>query len=116
MTLDRFHPAVASWFAANLGTPTACQEQAWEALAAGRHTLIAADPLNLTGIVCLGERVPATTSTRIAFRDGVPVATLSGTRKIEFFETQPPEQEWAARNALLRRRIPRLPPRHGLPA
>ena len=42
MTLDRFHPAVASWFAANLGTPTACQELAWEALAAGRHTLIAA--------------------------------------------------------------------------
>ena len=42
MTLDRFHPAVASWFAANLGAPTACQEQAWEALAAGRHTLIAA--------------------------------------------------------------------------
>ena len=79
-------------------------------------TLSAADPLNLTGIVCLGERVPATASTRIAFRDGVPVATLSGTRKIEFFETQPPEQEWAARNALLRRRIPRLPPRHGLPA
>ena len=42
MTLDRFHPAVASWFAANLGTPTACQERAWEAVAAGRHTLIAA--------------------------------------------------------------------------
>ena len=33
MTLDRFHPAVASWFAANLGAPTACQEQAWEAVA-----------------------------------------------------------------------------------
>ena len=42
MTLDRFHPAVASWFAANLGAPTACQEQSWEAVAAGRHTLIAA--------------------------------------------------------------------------
>ena len=42
MTLDRFHPAVASWFAANLGAPTACQEQAWEAVSAGRHTLIAA--------------------------------------------------------------------------
>ncbi len=25
MTLDRFHPAVASWFAAHLGEPTACQ-------------------------------------------------------------------------------------------
>ena len=38
MTLDRFHPAVASWFAENLGAPTAYQEQAWEAVAAGRHT------------------------------------------------------------------------------
>ena len=79
-------------------------------------TLSAADPLNLTGIVCLGERVPATTSTRIAFRDGVPIGTLTGTRKIDWIEPQSPEQEWAARNALLRRRIPSLPPRHGLPA
>ena len=33
-------------------------------------TLSAADPLNLTGVVCLGERVSATVSTRIAFPDG----------------------------------------------
>ena len=79
-------------------------------------TLSAADPLNLTGVVCLGERVPATASTRIAFRDGVPIGTLTGTRKIDWIEPQSPEQEWAARNALLRRRIPSLPPRHGLPA
>ena len=79
-------------------------------------TLSAADPLNLTGIVCLGRRVSATASTRIAYRDGVPVATLTGGRKIDWIEPQSPEHEWDARNALLRRRIPRLPPRHGLPA
>ena len=79
-------------------------------------TLSAADPLNLTGIVCLGDRVPATASTRIAFRDGVPVGTLTGTRKIDWIEAQTPEQEWVVRNALLRRRIPRHPRRHGLPA
>ena len=66
----------------------------------------AADPLNLTGIVTLGERIPATASTRIAFRDGVPVATLTGARKFDSLESQTPEQEWAARNALLRRRMP----------
>ena len=66
----------------------------------------AADPLNLTGIISLGERVPATASTRIAFRDGVPVAALSGHRKIDRLGPQTPEQEWAARNALLRKRIP----------
>ena len=32
MTLDRFHPAVASWFETALGAPTPCQTQAWEAM------------------------------------------------------------------------------------
>ena len=76
-------------------------------------TLSAADPLNLTGVVCLGERVPATASTRIAFRDGVPIATLTGSRKIDWIESQSPEGEWEGRNALLRRRIPALPVRTG---
>ena len=69
-------------------------------------TVSAADPLNLTGIVYLGDRVPATASTRIAFRDGAPVATQSGNRRTEFLEPLAPEQEWAVRNALLRKRIP----------
>ena len=76
-------------------------------------TLSAADPLNLTGVVCLGERVSATASTRIAFRDGVPIATLTGSRKIDWMEPQSPEQEWEGRNALLRRRIPALAARSG---
>ena len=66
----------------------------------------AADPLNLTGIVTLGERIPATASTRIAFRDGVPIATLSGNRKVDWIEPHTPDQEWAVRHALLRKRIP----------
>jgi ATP-dependent Lhr-like helicase len=37
-----FHPAVADWFAASFAGPTPCQQRAWAALAAGRHTLIAA--------------------------------------------------------------------------
>ena len=76
-------------------------------------TLSAADPLNLTGVVCLGERVSVTVSTRIAFRDGVPIATLTGSRKIDWIEPQSPEQEWEGRNALLRRRIPALAARSG---
>ena len=74
-------------------------------------TVSAADPLNLTGIVCLGERIPAGAATRIAFRDGVPVATQTGTRKIDLLEPLEPEQEWAARHALLRKRMPALPAR-----
>jgi ATP-dependent Lhr-like helicase len=32
-----------------------------------------ADPLNLTGIITPGERIPGLTSNRILYRDGVPV-------------------------------------------
>nr|MBA3554729.1 ATP-dependent DNA helicase [Gemmatimonadales bacterium] len=38
----------------------------------------AADPLNLTGIVTPGDRVPAVGRNRILFRDGVPVMALEG--------------------------------------
>jgi ATP-dependent Lhr-like helicase len=38
----------------------------------------AADPLNLAGIVTAGERVRAVTATRIAYRDGVPIAAMEG--------------------------------------
>jgi len=42
MILDRFHPAVSSWFQATFPAPTDCQKEAWEAIKQGRHTLIAA--------------------------------------------------------------------------
>lgn len=37
-----FDPAVARWFSASFPAPTPCQSRAWAALAAGRHTLVAA--------------------------------------------------------------------------
>ncbi|HEY3910229.1 MAG TPA: DEAD/DEAH box helicase [Stellaceae bacterium] len=37
-----FHPAVADWFDRSFAAPTAAQAEAWPAIAAGRHTLIAA--------------------------------------------------------------------------
>ncbi len=37
-----FHPAVAAWFANYFATPTPAQAQAWPAIQAGGHTLIAA--------------------------------------------------------------------------
>jgi ATP-dependent Lhr-like helicase len=44
------------------------------------HVLVisAADPLNLAGIVTAGERVASLTSTRVAYRNGVPMAVLEG--------------------------------------
>ncbi len=40
--MSRFHPAVAAWFARQLGEPTECQRLAWPAIRDGRHTLVAA--------------------------------------------------------------------------
>jgi len=48
---------------------------------AGRGRLIAvsaADPLNLTGIITPGERIPALGTNRILYEDGVPVLARSG--------------------------------------
>ena len=37
-----FHPAVAAWFDGCFQAPTAAQAEAWSAIGAGRHVLIAA--------------------------------------------------------------------------
>lgn len=39
---ETFHPASRAWFEAALGAPTSAQANAWPAIRAGRHTLIAA--------------------------------------------------------------------------
>ncbi|MEY2151018.1 DEAD/DEAH box helicase [Rhodanobacter sp. 115] len=39
---DAFHPAVAHWFDGTFPAPTAAQAQAWPAIRAGQHTLVAA--------------------------------------------------------------------------
>ena len=51
----------------------------------------AADPLNLTGIVTPGDRIPALTSNRILYRDGVPVlAREAGQIKSLIGQVEPP--------------------------
>ncbi len=42
MVLSSFHPAVATWFREQIGRPSPPQVAGWPAIAAGRHTLIAA--------------------------------------------------------------------------
>jgi ATP-dependent helicase Lhr and Lhr-like helicase len=42
MPLSTFHPVVARWFAERVGQPTSAQQQGWEAIRAGRDTLISA--------------------------------------------------------------------------
>jgi len=64
-------------------------------------SLSAADPLNLAGIITPGARVPALTNNRVLYRDGVPVATLTGGQS-DFLVEMEPGREWEARQALLR--------------
>src|SRR5262252_9927508 len=42
MSLTRFHPLIADWFASSIGIPTDVQVQAWPAIQSGHDALIAA--------------------------------------------------------------------------
>ncbi|MDD2660935.1 MAG: DEAD/DEAH box helicase [Methylococcales bacterium] len=62
----------------------------------------AADPLNLTGLITPGQRVPGLAGQRILYRDGIPIAN-SVQGKISFLVDVEPEDEWQIRHALLRK-------------
>jgi ATP-dependent Lhr-like helicase len=62
----------------------------------------AADPLNLTGLITPGQRVPSQPGHRILYRDGIPIAH-SAQGKISFLVNVEPGEEWQIRNALLRK-------------
>jgi ATP-dependent Lhr-like helicase len=64
-------------------------------------SLSAVDPLNLTGLLTAGPRVPALTANRVLYRDGLPVATLiSG--EVRFLVEMDAAACWQAQNALIR--------------
>lgn len=63
----------------------------------------AADPLNLTGIITPGPRVPTQASRRILYRDGIPMA-IGARGEINFLEDIEPQDQWQLKTALLRRR------------
>ena len=42
MPLSSFHPATQAWFQATFAVPTRVQQQAWQSILDGRHTLLAA--------------------------------------------------------------------------
>jgi ATP-dependent Lhr-like helicase len=72
----------------------------------GRPIVVsAADPLNLTGIITAGERVRVSTSGRVLYWDGVPIAALEN----EFVRTLnvvPPEAAPQVASLLTGRRLP----------
>ncbi|WP_455204874.1 DEAD/DEAH box helicase [Kaarinaea lacus] len=68
-------------------------------------TVCAVDPVNLTGIVTPGQRVPALSNNRILYKDGVPLAVNIG-GNITFLQTINKELEWEVKNRLIRNRNP----------
>ena len=57
----------------------------------------AADPLNLAGIITVGERVRAVAANRLVYRDGVPIAALEGEYVRSLAEVDPAIASDAAR-------------------
>ncbi len=70
-------------------------------------SLSAADPLNLSGVLIPGPRIPALAGNRLLLRDGELVASHVGGQS-QLHTSFTPADEWAARNVLLHKRIPSL--------
>jgi ATP-dependent Lhr-like helicase len=67
----------------------------------GELTVInCADPLNLSGIITPGDRIPSISSQRMIYRDGVPLAY--GQRdKVHYLQTLDAEHQWQLQWALM---------------
>ena len=92
-----------------VGWPGSIDEQL-EPFAVGAMRLLpvslsAADPLNLVGILTPGARLPALSGNRVLYRDGVPLALFAG-GEVSFLAELAPQEQWEARNLLLRRHVP----------
>jgi ATP-dependent Lhr-like helicase len=61
----------------------------------------AADPLNLTGIVTPGDRVPALAANRVGYRDGVPAYALEG-REVRPLDPRSEPLQQDVRQAMVR--------------
>jgi ATP-dependent Lhr-like helicase len=64
-------------------------------------SLSGADPLNLVGILTPGPKLPALTSNRVLYRDGLPIAVLAG-GDVRFLATLDEASQWESHKLLLR--------------
>ena len=70
--------------------------------AAKLTVLSAADPLNLTGVITPGERIPSIAKQRLVYRDGIPVA-YGSCDQVSYLQDFDDEQQRCIRLALLGR-------------
>ena len=64
-------------------------------------SLSGADPLNLVGVLTPGPRLAALTANRLVYRNGVPVAALSG-GNVQFLSDLDGAERWEAEKRLVR--------------
>ena len=64
-------------------------------------SLSGADPLNLVGVLTPGQRLSALTANRVVYRDGLPVAALTG-GKAQFLTELETADQWEAEKRLVR--------------
>ena len=64
-------------------------------------SLSGADPLNLIGILTPGQRLAALTANRVVYRDGLPIAALTG-GKAQFLTELETADQWEAEKRLVR--------------
>ncbi len=67
-------------------------------------SISAADPVNLTGIITPGRRVPSLFNNRILYRDGEPVAIKEG-KELRFLKEFGAEERWHIHKTLVQRRV-----------
>lgn len=67
-------------------------------------SISAADPVNLTGIVTPGKRVPSLFNNRILYKDGEPVAIKEG-KELRFLIEFEKKERWYIHKTLVQRRI-----------
>ena len=65
-------------------------------------SISATDPLNLAGIITSGERVPAISTNRVLFNQGVPIAVQAG-GEVQFLREVPELSQWQISHMLVRR-------------
>jgi ATP-dependent Lhr-like helicase len=68
-------------------------------------SISAADPLNMTGILTPGRRVPAVASNRILYRDGIPIAVHEA-GDVRYLVEMGTAEQWEMRRTLMLRRVP----------
>ena len=68
-------------------------------------TISASDPLNLTGIITPGKKIPAYYSNRILYKNGIPVALKEG-KEVSWLEEFEGEEKWKIHHTVMERTIP----------